>query len=469
MDTDTALAADADLDRARESSTTSCASRASAPIPRTPATSTRARRGRRRSCATPGSTTCARSWSTAVIPYVVGEWTHAPGAPTVLLYAHHDVQPAGLRRPLDRRPVRAPRARRPPLRPRHRRRQGRRGRAPRRGARLARAPPASCPCNVKVLVEGEEEIGSPGLAALPHRPRRRPARPTCCSSPTPATGRSACPGSPTPCAASPASTCACGRSTGRCTAGWPAASSPIRSSGWRSMLATLVDEHGDPAFDGCWDDYEPPDAAERARLDALPENVDRLRTDWGVRDGVAARRRSVDARCSSGSGCDPRSPSSGSTATRSRDRRTRSWREAAARVSVRVGRGQDPARLNDALRLHFERRVPLGLELTVTPLEEVPAWHTDPTGWAFDAATRALRAGFGVDPVCMGVGGTIPFVGPFADAFGGIPALLLGPADPSQPHPRRGREPPPRRLALAHPQRDPAARRARGELHGRPR
>jgi acetylornithine deacetylase/succinyl-diaminopimelate desuccinylase-like protein len=104
--------------------------------------------------------------------------------------------------------------------------------------------------------------------------------------------------------------------------------------------------------------------------------------------------------------------------------------EAAARVSVRVGRGQDPARLNDALRRHLERRVPLGLEVTVDALDEVPAWHTDPTGWAFDAATRALRAGFGVDPVCMGVGGTIPFVGPFADAFGGIPALLLGPADP---------------------------------------
>ena len=69
--------------------------------------------------------------------------------------------------------------------------------------------------------------------------------------------------------------------------------------------------------------------------------------------------------------------------------------------------------------------------MEVVPGEEgVPAWVCDPEGPAFRAADRVLREAFGVSPVYMGMGGSIPFVAPLSAAFGGAPALLLGPADP---------------------------------------
>jgi acetylornithine deacetylase/succinyl-diaminopimelate desuccinylase-like protein len=84
------------------------------------------------------------------------------------------------------------------------------------------------------------------------------------------------------------------------------------------------------------------------------------------------------------------------------------------------------------LRAHIEARVPWGLECEIAEFATpAPAWQCKPEGWAFDATKRALRAAFGTEPVVMGVGGSIPFVGPFAAAFGGIPALLLGPGDPT--------------------------------------
>jgi acetylornithine deacetylase/succinyl-diaminopimelate desuccinylase-like protein len=60
----------------------------------------------------------------------------------------------------------------------------------------------------------------------------------------------------------------------------------------------------------------------------------------------------------------------------------------------------------------------------------VPGWRTEPVGPAFDAARRALAAGFGREAVAIGCGGTIPFVGPFVEVLGGAPALLLGLEDP---------------------------------------
>src|SRR5207244_13402642 len=66
---------------------------------------------------------------------------------------------------------------------------------------------------------------------------------------------------------------------------------------------------------------------------------------------------------------------------------------------------------------------------------QVGGWVTNATCPACEAALAGLRQGFGKEPAMIGCGGTIGFVGPLADLFGGAPALLLGIEDPlSNPH-----------------------------------
>ncbi len=232
-------------------------------------------------------------------------------------------------------------------------------------------PHGALPCNVKVLVEGEEEIGSPGLGPFlaDHVEELRADVLLLADAGNWEVGV-------------PGLTYSL-RGLASVDVTLRALDSPVHSGHgrrarcptrcwrWRGCSRRLVDERGDPAFDGCWDDYQPPDDAERARLAALPHNVDRLRADWGVRDGRRARGRPGRATCSSGCGCGPRSPSSGSTGTRSRARRTRSWPR--PRRASACGWAGDRTRTGSTTRsrAHLERRVPLGLELTVTPIEAV--------------------------------------------------------------------------------------------------
>src|SRR5205823_2806364 len=102
---------------------------------------------------------------TAGWPVVFAESLHAPSAPTVLLYGHYDVQPPD---PLDQWHS-------PPFEPTIR--AGRlyaRGAGDNKGQHFAQllalesllAVTGALPCNIKVLLEGEEEIGSPRMAAF---------------------------------------------------------------------------------------------------------------------------------------------------------------------------------------------------------------------------------------------------------------------------------------------------------------
>jgi acetylornithine deacetylase/succinyl-diaminopimelate desuccinylase-like protein len=195
------------------------------------------------------------------------------------------------------------------------------------------------------------------------------------------------------------------------------------------VLDSLVDEHGVLTVPGIADDVRPLTDAELSPIPGFDDTPERFAREMGMRPGAElvgdpalplhARLWLRPALTVIGIDGHPIKGSSNQIVAR-----------AAARLSVRLAPGQDPERVLDALRTHIEARVPWGLELEFRPYEGAPAWETTPAGPTFDATARALRTGFGAEPVFMGVGGSIPFVGPFADAFGGIPALLLGPADP---------------------------------------
>ena len=361
-------------------------------------------------------------------PYVIGEWMHAPAdAPTVLLYAHHDVQPPGVVDNWESDPFEPAE------------RAGRlygRGSCDDKAGGVAHAHAVSAwlttsgalPCNVRVLIEGEEEIGSPTLLAFleAHRDELRSDVLVLADA---GNWKVGVPGLTYSLRGLAAADIELRALDGPVHSGMAGGAVPDPVAGLARVLASLVDERGDVAVDGIWDDVRPPTEGERTPIAGLDDDPARFAREIGVRPGVELAgdpattlherlwfRPSLTV---IGLDAHPIKGSSNQVIAR-----------AGARVSLRLVPDQDPERVLAQLRAHVERHVPWGLELRFRALEGAPAWQTDPTGPAFDAARRALRAGFGVDAVMMGVGGSIPFVGPFADAFGGIPALLLGPSDP---------------------------------------
>ena len=360
-------------------------------------------------------------------PYVIGELISDPALPTVLLYAHHDVQPPGF---LDR-------WRSDPFEPVER--EGRlygRGSADDKAGAVAHALAVSSwlavadapPCNVRVLIEGEEEIGSPHLEQfLTERLSELDADVLVLADA--GNWSVGVPGITTSLRGLAAAEVTVRALDGPVHSGMAGGLVPDPVLGLARLLASMIDENGAVAIDGFANDVLVPTPADQARFDALPDDPLPLLRAYGAREGVEAvgdasvspyeRIWMRPALTVIGFDSHPIAGSSNQIVA-----------AASARLSIRLAAGQDAARALEQLHAHLVRRIPWGLELEFVPRGGSPAWHTDPDGPAFVAARCALRDGFGVEPVMMGIGGSIPFVGPFVAAFGGIPALLLGPADP---------------------------------------
>jgi acetylornithine deacetylase/succinyl-diaminopimelate desuccinylase-like protein len=361
-------------------------------------------------------------------PYVIGEWVHRPDAPTVLLYAHHDVQPPGVVENWASDPF-TPRMA-----------DGRlfgRGSADDKAGAVAHAAAVASwletagdlPCNVRVLVEGEEEIGSPHLEAFLTEHVHELTSDVLVLADA-GNWKVGVPGITYSLRGLAAVDVEVRALRGPVHSGMAGGVAPDPVLALSRALSSLVDARGEIAIAGFADDVRPLTPAERTRLDALGDSEAAVRRAYGIVEGaelLGDPARSTYERlwfrpAVTVIGFDAH-PIAGSS--------NQVIAKAAARLSLRLAPGQDPARALDLVQSHLRAQVPWHLDVAVTPLESAPAWVCEPSGWAFEAAERALTSGFGVEPVYMGVGGSIPFVGPFAAAFGGIPALLLGPADPT--------------------------------------
>jgi acetylornithine deacetylase/succinyl-diaminopimelate desuccinylase-like protein len=88
---------------------------------------------------------------------------------------------------------------------------------------------------------------------------------------------------------------------------------------------------------------------------------------------------------------------------------------ALAKVSCRLVPDQDAARVTELLKEHVAAHAPEGVEVTVTGYQANRPFRSDPTGPLFDAASRALSDVYGVDPVRVAHGGTLPIASDFTE------------------------------------------------------
>jgi acetylornithine deacetylase/succinyl-diaminopimelate desuccinylase-like protein len=346
-------------------------------------------------------------------PAVIARHPAPPGAPTVLLYAHHDVQPEG-----DPTQWHTP-----PFEPTERdgRLYGRGSADDKAGiaTHLAafRAHGGNPPVGVTVFVEGEEESGSPSLSRL-----------LAAHHDTLASDVIVIADSDNWSTEVPSLTVSL-RGLADCIVEVATLDHGLHSGLWGGvvpdalsvlvrLLASLHDDDGNVAVAGLHE-------AMAADVDYPPE---RVRAEAGLLDGVREigtgsvpqRLWAKPAITVIGIDTTPIDKSSNTLIPRAR-----------AKVSLRVAPGGDAAQHLEALTRHLEQHAPWGAQVTVTPGDLGQPYAIDASGPVYEAARAAFRQAWGAEPVDTGVGGSIPFIAEFAAAFPSAKILVTGVEDPA--------------------------------------
>jgi acetylornithine deacetylase/succinyl-diaminopimelate desuccinylase-like protein len=99
-------------------------------------------------------------------------------------------------------------------------------------------------------------------------------------------------------------------------------------------------------------------------------------------------------------------------------------------ISARVAPGQDSRDAYTAVHDHLVAHAPFGAELTFSDVDLGDGFLVDTSGWAVELTRGAMADGYGVPPVDLGVGGSIPFIADLVRTFPGAQILVTGVEDP---------------------------------------
>ncbi|GAA4839981.1 dipeptidase [Kitasatospora terrestris] len=345
---------------------------------------------------------------------VLGHRPPPPGAPTVLLYAHYDVQP-----PLDDQAWTTPPFQ---LTERDGRWYGR-GAADCKGnivmhLTALRALGDDLPVGLKLVVEGSEEQGTGGLEAYvsSHADELHADALLICD-------------------------------TGNAAVGVPTATTSLR--GVVNVVVTVTTLKGDvhsgmfggPAPDAlaalirALDSLRGPDGSTRidgldgdGSWDGVGYDEQQFRTDAGVLDGaelpgggsVADRLWARPAVTVLGIDCAPVVGSAAAVPATAR-----------ARVSLRIPPGTDPGAARDALVAHLRAAVPWGAKVEIAPEQSGAPFRAATDGRAYAALDKAAQEVYGKPLAYLGQGGSIPLCNVLASTYPGTEIILMGVEEPA--------------------------------------
>ena len=346
-------------------------------------------------------------------PAVIGERKGPEGAPTVLLYAHHDVQPENDHADWDS----------PPFEPviRGDRLYGRGAADDKAGIAVhvgaLRALGDDLPVTVRFFIEGEEEVASATLPDLLRQYGDRLAADVIVIADSGNWDIGA-----------PALTTSL-RGLVRVDAEVRTLTHAVHSGMWggvvpdaimalTKLLATLWAQDGSPAVAGLVSgpaaDVEYPEERLRAESGAAPG------TTWIGAGPVVERLWTKPAITVTGFDAPKVAGASNTLVPVAR-----------ARITIRLAPGDTSANGIDRLLEHLERHVPFGAQLTTTVVDKGEPTVLQTTGAAYDTARSALAEAWdGTAPVDMGTGGSIPFIAEFQEMFPAASILVTGVEDP---------------------------------------